>query len=290
MNPKAIRTLIVDDELGAVKTLRGMLGEYCPQVHVLDEVLNATEALKAVEKHRPDLVFLDIEMPHGSGFDFLRQFQRVPFGVIFTTAYTEHAVEAINRVQPWAYLVKPISVRELKEAVRVAEEKMAQPKVVENETADNGSMVFSDSRKGGLVVRHHEMLLFEAQGAVTTLHYLRDGKVHKHTMYRSLNNLMTQLPASFCRTHHRSIVNMNRILRFERTGRNGVVHLHHGLKAVVSIGKMGFPGLDFNAIGGLGKIGLDFDWIGFFGLRDASNNLRQSNPNKIQSSPIPQSN
>jgi two-component system, LytTR family, response regulator len=239
MSLKAIRTLIVDDELGAVRTLRGMLGEYCPQVHVLDEALNASEALKAVEKHRPDLVFLDIEMPHGSGFDFLRQFQRVPFGVIFTTAYAEHALEAINRGQPWAYLVKPISVRELKEAVRVAEEKMAQPKTAENETTTSGSMVFNDGRKGAVVVRHHEMLLFEAQGAITTLYYIRDGKVHKHTMYKSLNNLMTQLPAaSFCRTHHRSIVSMNRILRFERTGRNGVVHLHHGLKAVVSIGKM----------------------------------------------------
>jgi len=239
MSTKNIRTLIVDDELGAVRTLRGMLGVYCPQVHVLDEALNASDALKAVEKHRPDLVFLDIEMPHGSGFDFLRQFQRIPFGVIFTTAYTEHAVEAINRVQPWAYLVKPISVRELKEAVSVAEEKMAQPKGPHTEMADTGGMVFNDGRKGALVVRHHEMLLFEAQGSVTTLHYVRDGKVHKHTMYKSLNGLMTQLPApSFCRTHHRSIVNMNRILRFERTGRNGVVHLHHGLKAVVSIGKM----------------------------------------------------
>jgi len=240
MNSKAIRTLIVDDELGAVKTLRGMLGEYCPEVHVLDEALNVTDALKAVEKHRPDLVFLDIEMTHGSGFDFLRQYERIPFGVIFTTAYPEHAVDAINHVQPWAYLVKPINVKELTKAVEVAHEKMAQPRAQNNpEIASDKNLVFQDGRKGALVVRLHEMVLFEAQGAVTILHYERDGKVHKHMMYRSLNNLMNQLPETmFCRTHHRSIVNMNRIIRFERTGRNGILHLHLGLKAVVSIGKM----------------------------------------------------
>ncbi len=240
MKTNAIRALIVDDEPGAVLTLRGMLGEYCPQVQVVDEAHNAVDALKAVEQHHPNLVFLDIEMPHGSGFDFLRQYARVPFGIVFTTAYAEHAVEAINKVQPLAYLVKPINVKELTRAVEVAAEKLLENQATPApEPKANQGMVFNDRRKGAVKVPYNDMVLFEAEGAVTTLHYLREGKMSRITMYRSLKDLAGQLPDSlFCRTHHRSIINMERIIRFERTGRNGLVYLHHDLKAVVSIGKM----------------------------------------------------
>ncbi len=230
---KKISTLIVDDEIAALNTLRGMLGEYCPQVQIVAAARSVDEAVQAAAQWEPDLVFLDIEMPpFGSGFDFIKQaWRHGEFGVIFTTAYPKYAVQAINAVQPWAYLVKPYSVANLKESVEVAAAKLLD--------AERQGIIIPDSRKGNQVLRIRDILYCEADGTTTDIFLLRSNKIEKVTAYRTLKDLESELPESFfCRTHHSYLVNMQHIERYERTGRNGLIYMPQGNCVSISVLKM----------------------------------------------------
>lgn len=242
-----IHALIVDDEAGAVNTLRGMLGEFCPQVRVVGEAHSVDDALRVAVQHSFDLVFLDIEMPpYGNGFDFIKLFPQPAFGVIFTTAYPQYAVEAINRVQPWAYLVKPFRVTELVAAVQIAADKIRE-RGPATDTYENAGITIADNRKGNRVIRVRDILYCKADSSATDIVVLRQGRLEKMPAYRSLKELEQELPGVlFCRTHHGYLVNMAHIERWERTGRNGLIHLPLGARVEISVQKMEYFEEKFN--------------------------------------------
>lgn len=112
-----IRTIIVDDEQHCIEALQTMLTKKCPEVTVLAGVKSVQEARNLIDELRPDLVFLDVEMPHQNGFELLKQYDRIPFDVIFTTAYEQYALKAI-KFNALDYLLKPFSIQELQDALR----------------------------------------------------------------------------------------------------------------------------------------------------------------------------
>ena len=230
---KKITALLVDDEISALNTLRGMLGEYCPQVQVLAEATSVEEALQAVAVCDPQLVFLDVQMPPvSSGFDFLQQAAPRSFGVIFTTAHPQYALKAINMAQPWAYLLKPYSVADLVSAVQVAYDKLRM-------SGNQQSLIIPDNRKGNIVLRLTDILYLEADGNTTDIFVLRSDKIEKVMASRTLGSLEAELPESlFCRPHHSYIVNMGHIDRYEQTGRNGIIYLPMGASIAISVLKM----------------------------------------------------
>src|SRR5262249_8090709 len=111
-----IKAILIDDEAHCLDTLKMLLNDYCPEVQVVDQCLSAKKGLDAIEKRRPELVFLDIEMPLMNGFELLEQFREIPFSVIFTTSYDQYAIKAI-RFSALDYLLKPIDPKELLTAV-----------------------------------------------------------------------------------------------------------------------------------------------------------------------------
>ncbi len=233
-----ITALIVDDEQGAINALRQMLSEYCPQVERLYTASSVKEALETVIATRPNIVFLDIEMPPlGNGFDFLKNCEGINFGVIFTTAYPQYAVRAINTIQPWAYLVKPFSVSELKAAVDISVDKIER--AIEQAGSRQG-IVVPDNRKGDKVLLAKDILFCKADGSFTEFYILNNQKIQKIIASGCLGEFETKLPrVHFCRTHHGYLVNLSHITRIERTGRNGIIHLADtGMTAVVSVSKM----------------------------------------------------
>jgi two-component system, LytTR family, response regulator len=111
-----IKTIIVDDEQHCITTLLWNLEEYCKDVEVIASVKNATDAMELIKKHKPDLVFLDIEMPVLNGIDMIMQFEKIDFNVVFITAYDQYAIQAI-KLNALDYLLKPIDKDELMAAV-----------------------------------------------------------------------------------------------------------------------------------------------------------------------------
>jgi two-component system LytT family response regulator len=111
-----IKAIIIDDEMHCRKTLSMLLKEYCPDVQVIDQCDNGEDGAEAIKKGKPDLIFLDIEMPRMNGFEMLEQFSEIPFAVIFTTGYDQYAIKAFH-FSALDYLLKPIDHEELRKAV-----------------------------------------------------------------------------------------------------------------------------------------------------------------------------
>ncbi|MBL0057525.1 MAG: response regulator transcription factor [Chitinophagaceae bacterium] len=111
-----IKAMIVDDEQGSIDLMNWLLVQYCPDVTAIRSARSAREAMPIIASFEPDIVFLDIQMPHQSGFDLLTTIDKWNFEVIFTTAYNEFAIQAI-RFSALDYLLKPIDESELKKAI-----------------------------------------------------------------------------------------------------------------------------------------------------------------------------
>ncbi len=237
---KEIKTLLIDDEASALLGLRGMLTEFCPQINIAGEATTVKEALQAIAQVEPDMIFLDIEMPPFSGFELLELTRHYSFGVIFTTAYPQFAVEAINLIQPWAYLIKPYSIDKLLEAVQIATLKMAETgkKPGESTGSDHQGIIIQDSRKGNIVVKVRDILYCKSDGASIEIFVQRNGKTEKFLLYRTLKDLESQLPESlFCRVHHSFIVNLACIERYEMSKSTRIIYLHNGTEIPISIQK-----------------------------------------------------
>ncbi|MFN0014796.1 MAG: LytR/AlgR family response regulator transcription factor [Saprospiraceae bacterium] len=238
---RRISAFIVDDEENAVTSLKGLLDELCPMVTVLGTANSIEQAVTTIEHLQPQIVFVDIEMPpNGSGFDLLQKTQHLNFGVIFTTAYEQYAVRAINEFQPWAYLVKPIKSASLIQAVQIAMEKTAtrndKPPAPQQQPR---GLILPDKRKGNVVVRFADLICCLSEGSLTFFHYYNGNNLERLPVYRSLKEIETEVPRNlFCRVHHGALVNMTYVRRYERVNRSGKLYLDGNITVEVSHHKM----------------------------------------------------
>ena len=199
-----MRALLVDDERLARSELRRLLRDF-PDVEVAGEAAHVAEAEERVRALRPDLVFLDIEMPGGTGFDLLERLEDVP-AVIFTTAYDAYAVKAFE-VNALDYLLKPIEQPRLAAALERARSRTAaRPR------GPSMERVFVRDGELCLLVELADVKLFESEGNYARLHL--DGK--QPLLLRSLNYLEEKLdPERFVRANRQQLVNLRWVERIE---------------------------------------------------------------------------
>ncbi|WP_421944581.1 LytR/AlgR family response regulator transcription factor [Pedobacter sp.] len=119
-----MKAVLVDDEISNLENLRTLLNKHCPQVSIMATAQNVTDAVDVIEKYLPDLVFLDIQMGKRTGFDVLKLVQTQNFEVIFVTAYDQYGIQAV-KFAALDYLLKPIDIEELINAVSKAEDKLS---------------------------------------------------------------------------------------------------------------------------------------------------------------------
>lgn len=234
-----INALIVDDEQDSRETLRSYLNKYCPRVHILDEAANIQEARKSILKHEPQLVFLDVEMPHGNAFDLLEQWETVPFETIFVTAFSKYAIQAFN-LSAAHYLLKPLEIEALEKAVSDAGQRIEKNKLINTAQIllENIRTSGTQNRKlvlplleGFDVVRASEVLYCEADDNFTCF-YFKNG--NKSMICRSLKFYEEVLePLGFCRIHRSYIVNLDTIVRYNK-GKGGSVILESGKELMVA--------------------------------------------------------
>ena len=121
-----IKAIIVDDEPYCCEALTILLERYCPQIDVMGSYYSWAEALTAIREQRPQLLFLDIEMPRMNGFELLEKIKEIPLQLIFTTSYDQYAIKAI-RFSALDYLLKPIDREELVRSVQKVEQRLRSP-------------------------------------------------------------------------------------------------------------------------------------------------------------------
>ncbi|MDW3192629.1 MAG: LytTR family DNA-binding domain-containing protein [Cytophagales bacterium] len=232
-----LKTLIVDDEQASRTTLRNFLQAYCPQVKVLGEAANIAEAKVQIETHVPDLVFLDVEMPYGNGFDLLESMETVGFKVVFVTAFSHYALRAIQ-YSAAHYILKPVDIDELIEAVkRVTEEADTYPDSTQvllaniKTTQKQKTKVVLPIINGFEVVEAEEIVFCQAEENFTRF-YLESGR--EVLICRTLKYYQEVLePLDFLRIHKSYLINLHHVRKY-RKGRGGDVTMANGMELPVS--------------------------------------------------------
>ena len=210
-----MKALIIDDERLARNELRRLLENF-PKIEIVGEAANADEAIKMVDDLRPDLLFLDIQMPGKNGFELLEALEEdtIP-EVIFTTAYDEYALKAFE-YNALDYILKPIDLPRLSEAVhRVFEEfdrKHEHDSVSERKILGENDQVFIKDGEKCWFVKLGKVRLFESMGNYVRLHF----DDQKPLVLKSLNALEDRLdPVSFFRANRKHIINLQWIDKIE---------------------------------------------------------------------------
>lgn len=238
-----IKTIIIDDETSAINVLSLLLKKKCrDDVEVIATTTSPVEGKALIEQHKPDLVFLDIEMPGMTGIDLVRSLHNPNFHVVFVTAYDAYAVEAFE-LSAIDYLLKPIGADKVERVINKIKENIRKHQLSMNEQLQHLERIFKmntnpNENKIGVgmadkivFVNIPDILYCEAQGNYTNV-ILHDGR--KIVASKTLGEFESQLLGkNFFRIHHSYLINMNRVKEFQRH-EGGYVMLENNIKLEVS--------------------------------------------------------
>ena len=212
-----MKALVIDDERLARKELRSLLENH-KQIEVIGECAGAEEAKESIAKLKPDLIFLDINMPGKNGFELLEDLDSVPT-VVFVTAYDEFAIKAFE-VNALDYLLKPVDPNRLDETVHKLLENV-EPEIHEqDERLGAGDQIFIKDGEKCWFVNLEDIRSFESEGNYVRVYF----KNFKPLILKSLNNLEKRLDTKmFFRANRKFIVNLKWIENIENWFNGGVV-------------------------------------------------------------------
>lgn len=215
---KRLTTLIIDDEQDSANLLRLQLQKYCPQIDAVHTFNSPLKALEEIEFIKPDLVFLDIEMPELNGFQFLEKLLPITFSVVFITAYNEFAIKAF-RFSALDYLVKPIFVDDLVEAVKkainVGKPLQEQINLFQQQAhAKQINKIAVSSLSGIVFINLEDILYVEASSNYSILVLLNAEKVIISKTLKDVQQILEN--RDFFRIHRQYIVNLNKVKLFNK--------------------------------------------------------------------------
>ena len=215
-----IKACLIDDEERSLSTLRQLIEKYCTEITIVSANQDIESAYQSILEHNPDVIFLDIAMPRGSGFDLLKRFVSIHFEVVFVTAYDEYAIQAI-KASALDYLLKPISIEELVDTVKRIKKRLQEKSTALHidlllENLNNKSTlagrVAIPSHKGFELVSFDQVVKIVADGSYTQV-FLVNGIKILTTLH--LNDFEEMLPKTlFFRSHHSFIINLSQIRKY----------------------------------------------------------------------------
>jgi two-component system, LytTR family, response regulator len=234
-----VNAILIDDEKHCLETLRMLLNRYCKDVHIIEECSSPKKGLEAIAKHRPDLVFLDIEMPVMNGFDLLQQLPEIPFAVIFTTSYDQYAIKAI-KFSALDYLLKPIDPEELITAVSKVSARKQQPgaeqfNILLKQIQQRGAgfeKIAIPTIEGFELIRADQIIRCEADDNYTHVYLKNKSKIVSSRMLKEMEELLQEF-RYFERVHNSYLVNMNEVSKYIR-GEGGYLLMSDGSTVSIS--------------------------------------------------------
>lgn len=227
---------MVDDEESARDVLQNLLTRFCPEVTLLAKCENLTKAVEVINIEKPDLVFLDIEMPNYAGYEIVNFFDKLDFEIVFVTAYDQYAIRAFE-IAAIDYLLKPIDIDRLKLAVKRVKQQRSRLEQSQRlsllnstfETSQVKKIVVHDKGQQNIIALE-DIVAIEALESYCTIHT----KGKKHTASKNLKHfekILEKVPG-FIRVHKSWIVNKVHILNYSRSELS--VNLSNNLVARVS--------------------------------------------------------
>jgi two-component system LytT family response regulator len=230
-----IKVITVDDEPKNLRIIKELIRLYCPTVDHVGEAASIDKARDQIVALKPDLVLLDIEMPHGNAFDLLDSIMPVDFEIVFVTAFDSYTLKAF-KYAALDYILKPVNIEELKEVVARAEQKANQRYInqqlrlmLDNRIQQSLGMqkiavpTFKEKME---FVEADSILYCEASGSYTQLVTSNGEKILTVKTLKEYEDILPEL--MFFRLHHSHLINLNKIKKYHK-GRGGQVEMENGV-------------------------------------------------------------
>lgn len=218
---KTFEAILVDDEVSARNILSNLILNYCPQIKIVDKCENVEQATISINQHKPDLVFLDIEMPNYAGYEITSFFKTIDFEIIFITAYDHYAVKAFQ-VSAVDYVLKPIDISRLKEAVNkfiakqhIKDSSLNYELLIESLKADKINRIIIPYQGDQKIIILEDIIALEANEAYCFIHTIGPKYIVSKNL-KHFENLFNK-NTNFFRTHKSWIINLDFLKNYSKT-------------------------------------------------------------------------
>ncbi|NOT76287.1 MAG: response regulator transcription factor [Cyclobacteriaceae bacterium] len=235
-----MKVVIIDDERDSREILAGYLGKYCSDITVSGFGESVSTGLEAIQKHHPDIVFLDIEMPYGNGFDLLNKITNITFETVFVTAFDNYAIQALNQSAAY-YLLKPIDIDELIKAVEKIRKERKETdytqhaKVLVDNLRSSGTQKIMLPTMEGFEIRNINTILYCEAVDNFTRFYFETGQ--PLLICRTLKYFEEVLHEHrFLRIHRSYVANPEFVIRYSK-GKGGSVTMKNNQELEISPNK-----------------------------------------------------
>jgi two-component system LytT family response regulator len=239
---KKLRTIIIDDETDAVDFISSIVGEYCPGLEVIGKAYNVIDGVQKINEKKPDLVFLDVEMPNGTGFDLLANFPDKDFEVIFITAFNHYAIKAI-KFSAVDYILKPINITEFIEAVNKVTQKRTNNKnqgndsfrmLMENLRTTHPSRLAIPTSDGMEYLNPKDIIRIEADRSYSWFYIIGNRKILVSKHLKEFQDLLSD--RYFFRSHNSHLINLKFVRKYIRK-EGGYIEMTDGSEIPISRSK-----------------------------------------------------
>lgn len=237
-----LRAIVIDDIEAIRKKNSAIIKSSCPNISIIGQADSVESGLKLIKQLSPDIVFLDVEMPDGTGFDLLQKLKPINFKVIFITGYEDFAIKAF-RFSAIDYLLKPLDANDLIEAVKKAEESLSKevfdmklsnlfanlerPKNLQKLVLKTADKIYS--------VNVQDVVNCESDKNYTTFHFINAPKLIVSTNLKEYETLLT--PFNFFRTHQSHLINMAYFDHFIKTDGGNTIIMKNKTSIPLSVRK-----------------------------------------------------
>jgi len=239
---KKLRTVVIDDEVDAVDFISSIIGEYCPGLEVAGRAHDVGQGVSIIKEINPDLVFLDVEMPQGTGFDLLSYFPEKEFDVVFITAFNHYAIKAI-KFSAVDYILKPINITEFIEAVNKVIQKRTNNSqhgqdnlkiLMENLRSSHPSRLAIPTADGMEYLNPRDIIRIEADRSYSWFFLAGDRKILVSKHMKEFQDLLND--RYFFRSHNSHLINLRFVKKFVRRD-GGYIEMTDGSQVPVSRNK-----------------------------------------------------
>ena len=233
-----IKAILIDDERSSLENLEQKIREFCPELKIIAVVEQPTEAIFLIRHHKPDVIFLDIEMPHLNGFRMLDELGDYAAEIVFTTAYNHYAIEAI-RISAFDYLMKPVAINDLKETVgrlakqfsKATQQRLDVLRQSLNKTGSQDQKIAVPTWEGLEFILIKNVIRIESSSNYSRLFFANGESLLVTKQLKEFEELL--VPYRFCRVHNIHLINLNYVKKYIR-GEGGSVIMENGDEIDVS--------------------------------------------------------
>jgi two-component system LytT family response regulator len=218
-----MNVILVDDEESSLEILDILITQYFPQLCIVGKAQNIREAEAVIKAQQPDMLFLDVQMPDGSGFDLLRNLGKINFPVVFITAYDKYAIQAL-RLSATDYLLKPIHKHDLQFAIEkcvkmrdfYAQNELDYAELWANQSKNQADKILVLNKYSGESLAYLKIVSIEADSNYVIIHTTDQRKISLSKTLKEMEEILCDSSNYFMRVHKSFIINTQHIIEVQR--------------------------------------------------------------------------